>query len=129
MSPGAAGRSARATVRHCHRFEDSGVGTGLANIAGSGVAAIGNAGDPAENDSHGTAQNVSGLAWREKQRLLRSEFEPERVEVKFHYRAIIRSCPLREGTEMHGKARPHRRSAPPAARGVPACSGISPEHK
>ena len=59
-----------------HRFEDSSVWTGLPNIAGPCVAAIGDAGYPPENDSHCAAQNVRGFARRKEERLLSDELEP-----------------------------------------------------
>jgi hypothetical protein len=45
---------------------------------------IGETGYAPEGESHCPAQNVSGLPSREKQRLPRGEFEPERVEVELH---------------------------------------------
>ena len=71
------------------RREDGCIRAGVADFAGSRVAAIGDAGDPPENDAHRAAQDVSGFAGRKKQRLPRDELKAQRKNSNCTYRAII----------------------------------------
>jgi hypothetical protein len=70
-------------------FEDTGVRAGVAHIAGSGVGAMGDAGDAAEDDTEGAAQNVGGFAWGEEERLFGDEVKAEGIKTEIQYRVII----------------------------------------
>ena len=70
-------------------FEDTGVRAGVAQAAGSRVGAVRDAGDAAEDDAEGAAQDVGGFAGREEERLFGDEVKAEGIKTKIQYRVII----------------------------------------
>lgn len=67
-------------------FEDGGVGTGFANFAGSGVAAVGDAGEAAEDVTEGSAQSIGGFAGGKENRVAGNELETQGIKLKLHGR-------------------------------------------
>jgi hypothetical protein len=71
------------------RLEDAGVGAGVAQFAGFGVGAVRDAGNAAEHDAEGAAEDVGGFAGREEERLFGYQVKTKGVETKIQYQLII----------------------------------------